>query len=392
MQTTETLTKHQEQTIVNDSSSLRSQAKLKIALVGGSNSAMRSGYSKYLQEYLREQTDKNIELSYFAVGGVTNLFGSIQGYRYQIAKNHDIIFFEYCINDRKAIGDQKSTPRMAGMALEGFIRHAQSLNPNCIIIILIFGTNQSKYYNNGCHVSATYEYVARRYDIPVINITEILLKQQDINFIKKLYDDEDHAHYARPKGTKIVAKFISQQIYQRNLLNSLPTSKKKYRMYNGNLQNLKFYSNFDVQINQNALEKSIFKNSLFEEEIYTLNRNSYLRFNFKGRLLGIVLKSDWYDGLFKIKLGDHELVTSSFSKHLKNKEAHNINLLSLPFKKSMACRDFKELSISICKENIKNYELDYAKTKPMVSPEQWKLSIIGIAYTGEIKPITSNIT
>ena len=362
-----------------------SSKQLKVAIIGSSNSVMRNGYTKYLQEDIAKITGKNVELSYFSLGGVTSLFGVIQNYRYSISKNHDIIFFEYCINDRGEFFAGKYTLRMAGMALEGFIRQAKSMNPNCVIIILIFGINLPRYYNNCCQISAIYESVARRYEIAVINITEILLATKGIKFIKELYIKDDPVHYARPNGTKIIAKVIAEQIAKRNLLNQkFKDINKYYRMYVRNLQNLKFFSNFDSQLNQNNIEKSTFKNRLYEEDIYTIRANASLNLKFKGRLLGLMLKSDWYDGIFKLKLGDQELITSSFSEFIKNKSMNNINLLSLPYKNFKACNEFNNLSISICYNNLENYELGMHKKKPKVSPKEWKLSIVGIAYTGEI--------
>ena len=161
---------------------------LKVAVIGGSNSVMRDGYTKYLQEYLTNETNDTLELSYFALGAVTSLFGAIQNCRHNISENHDVILFEYCVNDREAFSNgNHTTPRMAGMTLEGFIRQSKSVNPKCIIIIVIFGTNLPRFYNNCCFISAVYESIARRYEIPVINITELMLKRRGFKFIKKLY-------------------------------------------------------------------------------------------------------------------------------------------------------------------------------------------------------------
>ena len=258
--------------ITEKSSQQSSSVKcLKIALVGGSNSVMRDGYTKYIKEYIAEETDKYIELSYFALGGVSNLFGVIQNYRHNIAINHDVILFEYCVNDRSVIKHSNYTPRMAGMALEGFIRQVKMMNPNCVIVILILGTNISTYYNNCCQISATYESIARRYEIPVIDVTETLLNVKGIKFIKSLYKKNDPAHYTRPKGARIVGKIIADKVLKNNLLSKRPKEIDKcYRMYAANLQHLKFFSNFDLIENQNCVKKSTFKNSLFEENIYTI--------------------------------------------------------------------------------------------------------------------------
>ena len=367
---------------------------LKIAIVGGSNSAMRDGYIKYLQECLVRDSKRSLEFSNFAMGGVTSLFGTIQNRRYNIAKTHNVILFEYCVNDRFASVDGKYSARMAGMSLEGFIRQCKSMNPDCIIIILIFGTNLPSYYNHGCVISAIYESVARRYKIPVINVTEILLERAGIKFIKKLYREGDAAHYKRPGGTKIVAELISEQIIKHHLLRpKVREFQQHYRMYTGNLQSLQFFTKFDAYSDCNAIKKSVFKNSIFEEVIYTIRGNSSINFNFRGKLLGLMLKSDWYDGLIKITLGEKELITSSFSRFVREEEKCNLNLLSLPYYKSFNTCEFSRLSISVCQNQQTDYELDFCKAKPKVAPKDWKLSLVGIAYTGEINMLdTTELT
>ena len=50
--------------------------------------------------------------------------------------------------------------------------------------------------------------------------------------------------------------------------------------------------------------------------------------------------------------------------------------------------DFAPVSISVCGEYPQEFELGYNKIVPLKdNPEKWKLSIIGVAYIGEIKPI-----
>jgi len=377
---------HLEEVSKQQALSSRPNKQLKVAIVGGSNSVMRDGYTKYLQEYISSETDDSLELDYFAMGGVTSLFGAIQNCRHDIAKNHDVIFFEYCVNDRAAFTRGKYTPRMAGMALEGFIRQAKSANPQCIIIIVIFGTNLPSFYNNCCFISAVYESIARRYEIPVINLTEILLQRRGFKFIKRLYGKSDTVHFERPRGTKIVGEAIAEQVVARQLFQTQPKQlDRSPRMYAGNLQDLKFFSDFSALSKANEIKTEVFKNHFFEEEIHTIRNESSINLKLKGRLLGIMIKSDWYDGLVKIRHGNQEIITSSFSTWIIKEGKSNINLLGLPYQKFSKCNAFRDLSISLCQEDRQGYELDMRKKEPEVDCHQWKLSIIGIAYTGELK-------
>ena len=97
------------------------QSSLRIAVVGGSNSVMREGYTKYLNKYLGQITSQTTSIKYYSLGGVTNVFGAIQEDRHSIALNSDIIFFEYCVNDRHGIEVECYSLELAGKSLEGFI-------------------------------------------------------------------------------------------------------------------------------------------------------------------------------------------------------------------------------------------------------------------------------
>lgn len=357
----------------------------RISVIGGSNSLMRNGYTKYLSEDLSSAIARPIKLNYFALGGVPNLFGAIQNIRNNAPQKSDLILFEYCVNDRKAISQGKYSVKLAGRALEGFIRRTKLINPNCRIIILIFGTNNSEYYDNCCQVSALYEAIAKRYDVPVINISEILLKTHGIKFIKSLYERNDNAHYSREKGVQIISQIITQEIVKRNLL-SQPLRKLEdcYRIYANNLQYLKFTRKFAWESLRGNYEQSVFKNSLFNESIYTLKQGSALDLNLKGQLLGLIIKSDWYDGFFQVRYGEQTIVTSSFSQWVQSPESANLNLITLPYQKFAFSKQPQPLSISLCQNPPEKFELDWHKAIPKVAPTDWKLSIAGIAYLGEI--------
>ncbi|MEM9510290.1 MAG: SGNH/GDSL hydrolase family protein, partial [Cyanobacteria bacterium P01_E01_bin.35] len=127
--------------------SIGRQASQRVAIVGGSNSVMRRGYAKYLNEELSKTTSQSTLLKYYSLGGVPSIFSLIQQYRHNIALKSNLIFFEYCINDRHAIKIGHYSLELAGKSLEGFIRSCQRANPNCLIVILIFGINLDTYYH-----------------------------------------------------------------------------------------------------------------------------------------------------------------------------------------------------------------------------------------------------
>ncbi|MGL5079015.1 MAG: SGNH/GDSL hydrolase family protein, partial [Waterburya sp.] len=186
--------------------SINKQSTLRISIVGGSNSVMRRGYAKYLDTYISKTSFRSTSLKYYSLGGVPNIYGAIQQDRHDIAAHSDLIFFEYCVNDRHAIEEKQYSLELVGKSIEGFIRKVKKSNPSCLIVILIFGINLSSFYDNNCHLSELYESIGEQYNLPVIDLTKVLIKSQGLDYVKSLYNDKDHAHYTRPEGVQIIAQ------------------------------------------------------------------------------------------------------------------------------------------------------------------------------------------
>ena len=367
------------------------KAALKISIIGGSNSVMRRGYAKYLNSYLGKATSRPTNLKYYSLGGVPNIFGVIQEGRYDIASNSDVIFFEYCVNDRHAIEIEQYSLELAGKSLEGFIRKAQKSNPKCIIVILIFGINLDNFYNNHCFLSELYQSVGDYYSIPVINLTELLSKK-GLN-VKSLYNDKDRAHYTRPGGVQIVSEVIVEELQKLGIINRLRNNKRINPknippIYLDNLENLSFLEDFEGNYFLDKPKISVYRNTVFKEKNLTIEADNRLNFLLKGKLLAIYIKSDLNDGFIEIEFDSQKIVTSSYSSWVNTIKPQNVlNLIALPMRRFSESEDFAPVSISVCQEYPQDFELGFNKTVPTKDPQKWKLSIVGIAYTGEIKEI-----
>jgi hypothetical protein len=374
---------------------LRKQASLKISIVGGSNSVMREGYSKYLNNYLHQATSQETSIKYYSLGGVSNIFGLIQQDRYNIARNSDIIFFEYCVNDRHAIEVDCYSLELAGKSLEGFIRKCQKANPFCLIVLIIFGVNKEDYYQTTCALSELYQSIGEHYRLPVINLTNLLNEQKGQGFVKSLYGDKDVAHYTRPFGVKIVAQTIVEQLDKIGVIRSLNSTKNFSEnlgikpIYQDNFENLAFFEHFEQgKFFDHHPRISVYQNTVYREKIFTLTQGNSLKFWLKGKLAALYIKSDLNDGLIEINFAEQRLVTSTYSEWVNNIKPQNvINLVTLPLSKFSESQDFAPVLIACCQEYSDNCELDYIKIIPKKKdPQKWKLNIIGIAYVGEIKP------
>ena len=369
---------------------------LNISIVGGSNSVMRRGYAKYLDNYLSEALSLNTSLKYYSLGGVPNLYGVIQQERQDLAAQSDIIFFEYCVNDRHAIEVDQYSLELTGKSLEGFIRKVKKSNPNCLIVILIFGINLDSYYNNHCHLSELYESIGEHYQLPTINLTKVLSKDKNPDFVKSLYSEKDHAHYTRPDGVQIVSQAIVEKLKQKGIIKLLKSKKKQSAavsttpIYADHFEDLKYFDRFDSgSFFREEAKQSVYQNTVFREKNFTMHQGNSLNFLLKGRLMAIFIKSDLNDGLIKIEFDRQSLITSSYSSWVNKIKPQNvINMITLPLRRFEPSEDFAPVSISFCQEYLEedNYEIGFNKTVPgKKDPAKWKLSIIGIAYSGEIK-------
>lgn len=374
-------------------------ADLRISIVGGSNSVIRKGYAKYLERSLGQITSQTTSLKYYSLGGVPNVFGLIQQDRFDIALNSDIIFYEYCVNDRHIVELAQYSLLLAGKSLEGFVRKCQKSNPNCLIVILIFGVNQNNYYNNPCALSELYESIADYYSLPVVNITNLLKEKEGLDFIKSLYSTKDDAHYSRPRGVQVVSQVIIEKLKQQGVINSLKSEKNAplaqgiKPIYKDNFEQLTFFENFaNTSFFTHPPKVSVFQNTVFREKNFTIFQGNSLKFFLKGKLVAIFVKSDPNDGLIEIEFNSQQIVTSSYSSWITTLRPQNITLITLPLLRFTTSSDFAPVSISLCQKYPHNFELDYFKDEPAKrDPQKWKLSIIGIAYIGNIRSVKHSL-
>jgi hypothetical protein len=373
---------------------INKQSTLRISIVGGSNSVMRRGYAKYLDTYISKQSSCSTSLKYYSLGGVPNIYSLIQQDRHDIAANSDIIFFEYCVNDRHAIEIEQYSLDLVGKSLEGFIRKVKKSNSNCLIVILIFGINLSSFYENYCHLSELYESIGEQYNLPVINLTKKVIEAQGLDYLKSLYNDKDHAHYTRPEGVQIIAQTIVNELEKLGITKNFKSRRQDYKaieitpIYADNFENLTFFDRFEnSKFFSKPAKASIYQNTVFREKNYTIYQGTSLNFLLKGRLMAIFIKSDLNDGFINIEFNGQQIVTSSYSEWVNKIKPQNvINLITLPLRRFTESSDFAPLSISLCPEYPQDFELDFVKVVPTKSdPQKWKLSIIGIAYIGELK-------
>jgi hypothetical protein len=209
-------------------------------------------------------------------------------------------------------------------------------------------------------------------------------------------NDKDHAHYTRPEGVQVIAQTIVNELNKIGIIKNLKSRSNQYQtidikpIYPDNFENLAFFDRFENgKFFSQPPKISIYQNTVFREKNFTIYQGNSLDFLLKGSLMAIFIKSDLNDGFINIEFDGQKIITSSYSEWVNKIKPQNvINLITLPLRRFAASSDFAPVSISLCPEYPQDFELDFVKVVPtQFEPQKWKLSIIGIAYIGELKSL-----
>lgn len=381
-----------------------SNRRLRIGVLGNSNSVRKVGYVKYVCEKLSDVTSRTIVLDSHALGGVRNLHAIAESIREPRLFDNDLILYEYCPIDRYGIEHKQYSLDLAGKSLEGFIRKARVSSPNCILVVLIFGLNTDEYYHEGCKLTKLYHSICEHYRTVCIDVGHILIKKRGLDFLRTLYNsDVDDTHYTIPEGVQIVAETIVNEFKKRGIINKLKLPSSKFNqthnatlalpspIYEDHFQDLKLLDPLQPFLfKDKKAKKNFFVNSAYQGTLATLYQGTTLHFSLKGKLIALFIKSDMQDGFFKVNFGDESIVTSSFSSWVNPVRPRNsITLSVLPESKFISADTFTDASISLCEDYPQEFEMDLFKIEPKEKDKKkWNLNIIGIAYLGEIRPIS----
>lgn len=179
---------------------------MKLLLVGGSNTVMKSGYVDQTLEILGDQISS---VTNIAVGGSPCVLGLDQMRGVPDIESCDAVIIEYMINDCilvKRPGDGKTTWLHA---YEGLIRYLRRRNPGLRIISVLFGRRHKTFFEVQDYMRAEIVRLSAHYACHVIDIDGHFRSQYKGNMAgyEALYVDA--AHYRRPDVTQIIADIVA---------------------------------------------------------------------------------------------------------------------------------------------------------------------------------------
>ncbi len=198
---------------------LTQEKKLKVVYTGGS---VTSGYGATNQntkswralitDWLKDSfPDAKVRDANAAIGGTGSYLANFRFEKDIASENPDLLFIEFCINDRYNAQDNKSVTRTS----ESLIQQAYALNPNIdIVYVLTFDQSTDKY--DYPQLSA-HRNVAKKYGLPFVQLNESfydMLKETGDAFRDYFADgvhpnDAGYAFYA-----EVIKEFLASELIQ----------------------------------------------------------------------------------------------------------------------------------------------------------------------------------
>jgi hypothetical protein len=181
--------------------------QLNIAILGGSNSLIRGGYTALLPEVLKH-SGVDCQVLNLAVGANTCLRGLSTALQNDLSVC-DVIVVEYFINDYSFYAHCGSEAWMA--AYEGLIRHLLAKYPKTLIVPLILGRRDPGCQKVQQAMRADLLRLLDNYGIRAADFDQLLRGQfADWKQFRLLYSDG--GHFRKPYPTNYLAAFLSTHI------------------------------------------------------------------------------------------------------------------------------------------------------------------------------------
>jgi hypothetical protein len=185
---------------------------MRLLLIGGSNTVMRYGYVKDLEEYLRSELGRdNVEIENMAVGASPSVFG-MQLLLDRTDWDYDVFLVEYMVNDYSLTGNFR---RMATWraAYEGIIRQILTHRPDATIVSLLFGRRSEVAEERLAPMFAEVEAMSEHYGTFVIDAHSYLMSRySDREVARAELFKADGTHYRRPIATALIGVLTGSRL------------------------------------------------------------------------------------------------------------------------------------------------------------------------------------
>lgn len=362
---------------------------MKITVIGGSNSLLKTGYVPVVVNTLERTIGEVVKLNNLAIGNTFSHFGFWQ---IITKKNHfdsDVIIIEYALNDQE-LSASRLFNQWANI-YEGIVSKLREDNPRAQIIAPLFMTRKAVQKPKITTFLSGVALINLRYDVESIDVTQLLYSLGGAQY----WDAPKDWYRDGPHYNKNIQAIIGKEVADRIQKGTGRAHSKEYFPISSDfLINPKSAKAEGIlqEIFHGAENVITYKNSLLEEQASVFTNKSSLKFSVKGKLLALIVISTKNDGIVKIDF-NNEIAFASLRRKIFDSDTDsdkfllNILVPDQYFKhETSASVDFQEYSFSII-EDIPGVQDKVVCRGSARIPDHGihSLSVVDILYDGDLK-------
>jgi hypothetical protein len=357
---------------------------------------MRPGYLTACFDALRDTHGIEVtEVVDVSVGASTSFIGLMELLSTGLHQRVDLLLYEYALNDANALNAKPELIDLWGRCYEGTLRLVRKDNPRLPFVSIILGSRKGKYLRGVDPISAGTHAIARRYDAPVIDVCEWLIREHGERLASEDFYG-DTMHYSRPESTEFIGGYVADRLAE--ILEQTPTGPYALPapVYPDNYSNARYVTDLERFSTTGTLPAKRFKNSRFDFQTKVLEGGDELRFQLNGVVLALHFISEPFSGIIQVDNGTRvdniptmrqTMVNTTFPWLL----GHIVPELHFGVKVSSA--GDQPIRMRLAPPDDRCYDDDTGLVRksrfamPKDTSQGLSLALIGILYKGRLLPV-----
>lgn len=362
---------------------------MKITVIGGSNSLLKTGYVPVVVNILEQKTGEFVELNNLAIGNTFSHFGFWQIITKNNHHDSDVIIIEYALNDQE-LSSSRLFNQWANI-YEGIISKLRRDNPRAQIIAPLFMTRKAIQKPKITTFLSGAALINLRYNVESIDVTQLLYSLGGA-----LYWDAPKDWYKDgPHYNKNIQAIIGREVADRIQKGAGLSFSKEYFPVSSD-----FFISPKSAVKEGLIqeifhcaENSItYKNSLIEEKAAVFTKKAPLKFSVKGKLLALIVISTKDDGVIKINFNNETAFASLRRKIFDNESSKFLLNILVPdqyFKhETLPSIGFEDYCFSVSEDYKDVCDRVVCRGSARIPDDGvHSLAVVDILYVGEIRSI-----
>lgn len=335
---------------------VNTQGIKRIAIVGGSNSIMKKGWSAAFIESM--QRLYHVKIDSYALGGISSLYGLTLIKEKRLFELYDIVLFEYTLNDVYFYNRDSYPTRLLTSVCNQLAIEAAKTNCKLVFCEFVPLSECEKSLDDQSQVVNIYKKIANQFKINYVSVTDLMRdKQFSKANIELCYSDEMHyaSKFSQEISNRIIAAVLSGRLSNANL------SQKNELDETINLNKIKFLPCSGLQITGNC-EQIYRETSIIKATFYKLEKNSSLEFTLKSGqiLLGVMINSSPSTGYIKVTVGDEVVFIKNIYVQRQAHEKDKPRIYLKQFSQILAAERDTQIKITpnVAADDFARYPLD----------------------------------